>query len=453
MTGAELLDALDAALAGQAGELELSASAARVGTTRFANSRVTQTGDVEEVVVQARVAEGGRLGAARSSALDAASLRALIAQARAIAAAQKNCAPVAPPAPFDDGREPAPRCEDAWDEATARAGAGERARLIAPAFRRAAADGLDAAGLAAIAEVARAVATSRGARRAHRFTAARLDVIASHATASGRASRYAAALAPVDGAAAALADDAAARALRGRDPIELEPGAYDVILEPPAVAELLEWLALTSLGARSVEDGSSCLAGRAGERLTGEVTLYDDATSGEDGCPRAPFDAEGTPARRVTFIERGVARGWAHDRESAARAGAASTGHAAPLGGDLFEAGPTPAHVHLAGGDDDEAALLARVERGLWVSRFHYVNGLLDTRRALMTGMTRDGLFLVENGRLGRGVRNLRWTESLLAAFERLGGVTRARQVIPAHLTDSVFVCPTLLLRAWTFSG
>jgi predicted Zn-dependent protease len=458
--GERLLDALAAALEGETGEVELSASAARVGATRFAASRVTQTGDVDEIVVQARVAEGGRLGAARTSALDRESLRAAIARAREIAAAQKNSPAAETPPPFDDGRAPAPSAAGDWDEATARAGAEDRARLIAPALARCAQDGLVAAGLAATGDGARAVATTRGARRVHRFTAARLDVIAGEpdprSSASGRASRFAVSLAPVETAAAALADDAASRALRGRDPVELAPGAYDVILEPPAVAELIEWLALTSFGARTLDDGSSCLAGRAGQRLTGNVTIYDDALAGpaeEDGAPRAPFDAEGTPCRRVTFLDAGVAREGVHDLASALRAGVASTGHAAPLGADVFDSGPTAAHVFMAAGADDVPALLARVERGLWVSRFHYVNGLLDTRRALMTGMTRDGLFLVENGRVGRGVRNLRWTESLLAAFERLAGVTRERRVMAAHLSDSVFTCPTLLIRGWTFTG
>jgi predicted Zn-dependent protease len=245
------------------------------------------------------------------------------------------------------------------------------------------------------------------------------------------------------------------RAERGRAPVDLAPGAYDVILEPPAVAEVVEWLALTGLGARSIEDGSSCLAGRMGQTLTGPVTLYDDALSGDEGCPTLPFDAEGTPKTRLTFLDSGVARGVAHDRATAHTAGAAPTGHAAPLADDLAldGGGPVPQHLHMAPGSDGADQLIARVERGLYVARFHYVNGLIDTRRTLMTGMTRDGLFLVENGRLGPGVRNLRWTESLLEAFTRLGGVSRARQAVAAGLSDAVFVCPTVLVRGWRFTG
>jgi predicted Zn-dependent protease len=260
-------------------------------------------------------------------------------------------------------------------------------------------------------------------------------------------------LGTVAGEAAALAETACARALGQRAPVELAPGAYDVVLEPAAVAELLEWLALTGLSARTVEDGSSCLAGRAGQRITGPVTIYDDALAGEDGCPTLPFDAEGTPKQRLVFVDGGVADGPAHDRATAARAHTRSTGHAAPLGDDLFEGGPVPQHLQLAAGPDSVEALLGRVERGLYVARFHYVNGLVDTRRALMTGMTRDGLFLVEHGRLGRGVANLRWTESLLEAFARIDGVGQVRQIVAASLSGAVCVCPAVLVRGWRFTG
>ena len=447
MSEAALLEALTAALARAGGDVELSAHASRQGTTRFAGSRVTQTGDVEDVIVQARVAVGRRVGAARCNALDEQSLARAIELARELAAAQ----PESEFAGFDDGRTPTPTVPSSFDAATAAADAGARAKLIEPAFREAGLAGLTAAGLAATTASTIAVVSSAGCRRAVRTTSARLDLMAACGEASSRVSRYATQLATVAAAADELAHKACERAARARDPIVLPPGAYDVILEPAAVAELLEWLALTSLGARGLEDGSSCLAGRAGQRITGAVTLSDDALSGDGGCPTLPFDSEGTPKQRVTFLDGGIARAPVNDLASAARAGVAPTGHAPPLGDDLFDGGPVPLHLHLAAGSDDDDALLQRVERGLWVTRFHYVNGLLDTRRALMTGMTRDGLFLVENGRLGRPVRNLRWTESLLEALERLAGTTRARHLHAAGLSDSLFLCPTLLIRGWRF--
>jgi predicted Zn-dependent protease len=452
-TGADrLLEALDAAVR-DAGEVELSAIGSRQQLYRFAGSRFTQTGAVEDLTIQARVVEDGRLGAARTSRVDREGLADAIAQARTIARAQQGPRDARG---FDEGRVPEPQVAPAYDEETVIAPPDDVARLVAPAFAACARAGLTAAGLAATGVHTYAVATSAGARRVCTTSSARLDVIASaeggpSSSVSARSSRFSVRLAEVRGAAEELAELACARALASRDPITLEPGAYDVILEPPAVAELLEWLALTSLGARTFEDGSSCLAGRKGQAITGAVTITDDALSGQDGCPTLPFDAEGTPKQKVVCLDGGRAGEPVHDRASAGRAQRASTGHAPPVGDELFEGGPVPQHLHLAPGEDTVDELLARVSRGLYVSRFHYVNGLLDTRRALMTGMTRDGLFLVENGRLGRGVRNLRWTESLLDAFTRVGGMTRARQVVAAGLSGSVFVCPTVLVRGWHF--
>lgn len=447
MTEVELLERLDAAVKASDADVELSAVTSRLAMLRFAGSRPTQVGDVEEVVVQARVAVGGRVGAARAGALDAQTLARLIDEAHALAARQPDTGFPG----FDDGSEPTPVVPPSWDEATARAGGDAVAALVEPAFAEAAARQMTASGLATASSQATAVATRAGCRRAFRSTRARLDVIADRDGASGHAAQLGVALGALD--AAQVAREAAEAAERARAPLALEPGEYDVILAPAAVAELLEWLALTSLGARSVEDGSSLLAGRDGTRVLGDLTLVDDALSGDAGCPTLPFDAEGTPKRRVVLIDGGLARGPVHDRATAARAGTTSTGHAAPLDDDLFEGGPAPQHLHLAPGTDRVDDLLGRVERGLYVTRFHYVNGLLDTRRALMTGMTRDGLFLVEQGRLGRGVRNLRWTESIAEAFGRVAGVTAARKVCSAGLSGSVYVCPTLLVRGWRFTG
>jgi predicted Zn-dependent protease len=447
-----IVDLLDDVLRRSDGEVELSYLGVRQGTTRFANSRVTQSGAVEDRVIQARVAVGRRVGAARTNRLDAAAIGGVVDEARRLAMAQ----PESDFAGFDDGRTAAPQVAPTFDAETAAADASARARLIAPAFAATAKAGLPAAGLALTSESLVAVATSAGARRAYAWTSCKLDVIAGPSDASARLGRAATSLAAVEHAAAELAEGAVERALAWRDPITLPPGSYDVILEPAAIAELLEWLALTSLSARTVEDGSSCLAGRSGQRIAGGATIYDDAISGEDGCPTLPFDSEGTPKQRVTFIDEGVARGPAHDRATSARAHTRSTGHAAPLGDELQidgPGGPTPQHLQLAPGTCTVEELLSQVDRGLWVSRFHYVNGLLDPRRALMTGMTRDGLFLVENGRRGRGVHNLRWTESFLEALGRTVAATRMRQVVAAGLSEAVYVAPTLLVRGWRFTG
>ncbi len=443
------MERLARAIARFGGAAELSYHGGRAGTTRFAGSRVTQTSDVVDQTVQARVALGRRVGAARVNAVDDAALAAALGRARGLAAAL----PEAEVAGFADGAEAVAPHAAAFDAATANVTAEARAAAVGHAFTACAKAGMTAAGSCATGTTTLAVATSAGARRVHATTRARFDLIASDDRGSGRRSRDGRSFADVTGDHEALVDDTIARAARSRAPSPLAPGEYDVVLEPHAVAELLEWLALTSLGARSLEDGSSALAGRIGEAITGALTLYDDATSGEDGCPSAPFDAEGTPRRRVTFLDGGIARAVVYDRATAAHAGAASTGHAASIADDFADGGPAPQHLMLAGGDATVDELVSRVERGLYISRFHYVNGLLDTRRALMTGMTRDGVWHIENGRLTGAAANQRWTESLLDAGRRLGGASRARTLVAGGLGDAWYVCPTLLVRGWNFSG
>ena len=143
-----------------------------------------------------------------------------------------------------------------------------------------------------------------------------------------------------------------------------------------------------------------------------------------------------------------------HDRASAALAGTRSTGHANPDRRRILRRRPGAACTScVAGGDATVDELVARVERGLYVARFHYVNGLLDTRRALMTGMTRDGLWRIEGGKLAGPVANQRWTESFLDAGRRIDGLSRERALVAGGLSESWFVCPTMLVRGWKFSG
>jgi predicted Zn-dependent protease len=453
----EIIERLERALRRFGGEAELSFHGTRDGTTRFAASRVTQTGEVRDQVVQARVAirqaAATRVGAARVNALDDATLAEALAQARALALGLATGVAEADFAGFADGSEPLDRFSEAYDETTARADAEARASLIGPAFRATAQAKMSAAGLCSAGETTLAVVTSAGCRRTHRYTRARFDLIASDGSVAARRGRDGRSWATLTHDHEALIADTVARAERSRDPVTLPPGSYDAILEPPALAELVEWMCLIGFGARTVVDGSSPLAGRLGQPLTGPLTLYDDALTGEADCPTLPFDAEGMPRRRVTLIDGGVARAVVHDRATAQLLGAASTGHAAPIADELSEGAPLPMHAMVAAGSDDEAQLLARVERGLYVARFHYVNGLLDTRRALMTGMTRDGVWLVEDGKLSRAVANLRWTESLLEAGTRIAGISRTRRLCAAGLNEGWYVCPTILFRGWKFTG
>ena len=177
------------------------------------------------------------------------------------------------------------------------------------------------------------------------------------------------------------------------------------------------------------------------------VTIYDDHAE-FPGMGMA-CDFEGEPRQRVALVQEGLAAGVVHDRLTAARAGSATTGHA--LSADT-ELGPMPLNLAMAPGTAEHEELVAGLDRGLVVTRFHYLNGLLDTRRALFTGMTRDGTFLVEGGRVVGAVDNLRFTESMLDAFSRIEMLGRQRQTIGTWAgRGATCTVPALLIRGFHF--
>ena len=240
------------------------------------------------------------------------------------------------------------------------------------------------------------------------------------------------------------------QSLHREEPVTLPLGAYEVILEPEAVAELVTWLGYTAFGAKSVEERTSCLAGRMGEQLFApSITIVDD---GNDPLGlRMPFDFEGTPKQRVVLIEQGKARGLVYDTTYGKRFRQPSTGHGMPHS-DVE--GPLPLHLAMKPGDATLADMIRSCRRGLLIPRFHYVNGLLNPREALMTGLTREGTFLIEHGKVTKPVTTLRFTQSLLEAFSRVLAVSRQRQLVadPAQELGCAVV-PALHLAAFHFTG
>jgi predicted Zn-dependent protease len=184
------------------------------------------------------------------------------------------------------------------------------------------------------------------------------------------------------------------------------------------------------------------------------VDVVEDPMDPSDVGFGTPFDREGTPRRRVPLVERGVARSVLYDRTYASRAGTSSTGSALLPG--LGAPGGVGA-TSLALGAGSAASvdeLISGVERGLYVCRLHYVNGLLEPRRAVMTGLSRDGCFLVEHGRIARPVGNLRFTDSLLEGLARCDAMTRTRRAVPTWWSDAgAFVAPAVRMRAFRFNG
>ena len=386
--------------------------------TRFANSQIHQNVAEHDRSIQVRVIDGNRTGVASTNRLDEASLRDVVARATEIAhRAEPN--PSLGPLP-DDTAEVDPRL--GYVDATAEADPtvrGEGARAVIAAGLR---HGLEVSGSFSTSITTLAVANSRDIRSYHESTRAALVTVMHGDGASGYANAASSDVAALD--AEALGAEAADKAVRSRGAEELEPGVYEVVLEEYAVATALEYLAYIGFSGLAVEEDRSFM--EIGKRVMGEnITIWDD---GQDatGLP-APIDFEGVAKQRVSLIDRGVATAVVHDSATAHRAGVRSTGHALPAPNVW---GPLALNLFMAPGDSTKEAMLAGMQRGVWVTRFHYVNPV-HPKKAILTGMTKDGTFLVENGRFVRPVLNFRFTQPMLEAFSEVQAISADTKLLP----------------------
>jgi predicted Zn-dependent protease len=255
---------------------------------------------------------------------------------------------------------------------------------------------------------------------------------------------------------AAVAREAAEKAARTRGAVELEPGTHAAVLEPYAFSELLWYFGFSSLGALAFLEGRSYVSGRLGEKLFHEsFTLVDDGLDPR-GLPKA-FDLEGAPKQRVPLVEAGVAKDVVWDRRTARRAGngRSSSGHglAAPAQGF----GPLPLNLSVASGDATRDELVARVGEGIYVTRLHYL-GVVDPREGIITGMTRDGTFRIEGGKVTKPLVNLRFTTSFPKLVERLVGLGNDVELVNrSDFYDERYpfgtLVPTVATQAFTIVG
>ena len=401
------------------GEAELWAHRRRSAITRYAKNESHQNAVADETYVQARVAVGGAVGIASANSLEPSDLRRLIADARAAAelsVPNREWPGLAEPAAQADPRS--------FDRATAEADAMSQAAPIREIAAAAKAQGMRAAGTHQLELTEDAVANTNGAAAYAPSTMAYLRaLVLTDAGGSGWAEDLGWSVGALD--ARGVAQRAIEKAALDHDRTQLEPGDYEAVFEELAVAEVLRFVSLTGLTGQTLHDGRSFMSGRMGEQVTGPLfSLWEDALD-----PRTiatPFDVEGTPKKRVTLVEKGVARAVVHDRQSAKWFETVSTGHAADA--RRYSSGGHAGNLTMAGGDATREQLIASTTRGVLITRFHYTN-TPDPKRATMTGTTRDGTFLIENGRITRALANVRYRMSALDLFSGIDRLGRQRLV------------------------
>ncbi len=237
------------------------------------------------------------------------------------------------------------------------------------------------------------------------------------------------------------------KAKDAQNPIQIEPGEYTVVLESAAVSDFMMFLAYESFGGLNYNEGRSFLSGRLGEKILGDnITICDDAYS--DLNPGLPFDFEGAPRQSLTLIENGIAKAVVHDRITAAKANTVTTGHSLP---QPNSSGPFPLNLELAAGDSNLAEMIKSTDHGILVTHFHYAN-VLDPVEVMLTGMTRDGTFLIENGKISKPIINMRFTDSIVKAFNQVELISKERIASEAFFAGS-FVVPALKISKFNFSS
>jgi predicted Zn-dependent protease len=233
------------------------------------------------------------------------------------------------------------------------------------------------------------------------------------------------------------------KCLAARHPGDVEPGEYVVVMEPSAVATALQMLAYMGMNGISFIEGRSYASGRLGTKVTSEMVTVVDDWRDPDTSP-LPFDFEGVPRQRVTLIDRGIASAMIYDRTAAARANARSTGHAVPGGG---MPGGYPLHLSMNAGDSTIREMVAGTERGIYITRFNYANPVHPVK-TIFTGMTKDGTFMIEDGRIGRPLRNLRFTDSILdGLFASITAISCDTGLLPTGNGMSIYRAPAIRAR------
>ena len=424
--------------ASRLGEMEAYLLINDLGLTRFASNIIHQSVSHSNAELHIRVAAGQRQGRATTNDLSAAGVEKAATQAR------RNAMLMPEDPDFQGLPIPAqPPSVPMRHQATQDYSPTARAEVVASVCREAMNNGLTASGFFRTGAREAAVMSTKGAQAYHIGSLAGLLIMAMSDNSSGWSKGGSWQVTDID--AEALTQEAVTKALRGRNPQAIDPGEYTVVLDPYAVDDLLGSLSLYGMGALAVQDGRSWMNGVMGEQAVSPlVSIWDDGAD-PSGWP-VPFDAEGVGRRRVDIIRDGVVLDPVHNSYTARKEGKDSTGHqSSPT------SGPMATNLFMKAGDSSLDEMIRSTKHGLYITRFHYTR-MVHNRGCVVTGMTRDGTFLIEDGQLSRPVKDLRFTQSYLEALANVEAVSRERKLL---LNEGGFATrvPALKISKFNFTG
>ena len=430
----------------QATEVRVSITSGARGNTRFAENQISTAGDNSNTAVVVRSVVGKKVGGASTNRLDDAGLKAVVATSERLARLSPDDPELMPeldPQQYQEGL--------GWSDSTARLDPALRASAVTKITEQARSAGLVSTGYLETRATAQAIANGKGLFAYGRDTDVALTttVRTADGSGSGWAGGSSNAFARLD--PAALGARAVSKAKQSVGASALEPGRYTVVLEPTAVGNLLQ-LMTGAMNARNADEGRSFFSKPGGGNKLGEKVVDERVTIVSDPFDPDtlgnPFTGEGLPTKRVVWIENGVVKNLNYDRYWAMKQGKEPT----PAGGGGFGGGG--GGIKMSGGSETLESLIAGVDRGILVTRFWYIRGV-DPRTILYTGLTRDGTFLIEKGKVVRAVKNFRFNESPVIMLNNLEAMGRPERVSASESGNAgaAVVVPPLRIRDFNFTS
>jgi PmbA protein len=420
-----------------ADETEVEIGMVSDALTRFANNTIHQNVAEQVLNVSVRTVLDGRTARATTNKTDDESLRRVVDTSKTLARSQPKNPDLLPmPGPQKYGKV------SRYFENTAYATPADRARAVARVAEMAEKNKQTAAGIFTTGVTQSAIANTRGLFASHRQTRAEFSITILESDSSGWAKANSPDLAQID--PQALARSASEKSAASRKPTEVPPGRWTVILEPSAVLDLVGQLFYDFAGT-AMADQRSCFNKRMGKKILGRnINLHDDVFHPLQSG--APYDGEGVPRQKILLVEKGVPTNLVYSRATAKKMKAKPTGHGFSLPNDMGEA---PMNLVFGGGDSSIDEMVRSTDRGILVTRMWYIREV-DPYEKVLTGMTRDGTFLVQDGKVAVGIRNFRFNQGILEMLsnvEMMGAAVRA-----AGEESFEMVVPPMKVRNFNFS-
>ncbi len=432
----------------EADELEIRIIERDTALTRYANSQIHQNIGQEDVDISIRAIFGKKTGAASTNSLKESSVKDCLSKAETIAKNQKSDPDLKGlPEPKE-----AKKSKENYVDATVEFTPDKRASKVKEIIEMAKSEGVDRVyGAFQTEEQNLFVANSKGVKKFSRFTSSNLTTTAiadwDNDQGFGWSESCSADVREIDHMQ--VGRTAVEKGLNNMNTEKIDLGEYDVVLEPLAVKSILMYLDMMGFSAKKVQEERSFMKGKFGEQIMDErVNIYDDVA--DPDMIGYPFDYEGVPKQRVDLIDNGVANEVVYDSYTAGREeGKESTGHALPMPNPMS---PLAMNLLMDTGDYSKEEMIEETDKGILVTRFNYCRPVHPVK-GILTGLTRDGTWLIEDGEIKHPLNNLRFTQNLIEAFNKIEGIGEERTLFSMGFYPGYFAAPALKISDFNFTG